>query len=70
MSEVNNRDYFISNKDCHGANTRQSNNLHLPLVNLTVFKMGVNIIRVFKIFNSLPLEVKEISQDHKKFKSR
>ena len=66
---VNNRDYFISNKDCHSSNTRQSNNLHLPQVNLTVFKMSVYYLGV-KVFNSLPLKVKEISHDPKKFESR
>ena len=52
MFVVNSTDYFISNKDCHGANTRQSNNLHVPHVNLTVFKMGVYYSGV-KIFNIL-----------------
>jgi hypothetical protein len=64
MLVVNNRGYFMSNKDCHGANTRQSNNLHLPQINLTVFKMGVYYLDV-KIFNSLPLKLKEISHDPK-----
>jgi hypothetical protein len=59
---VNNRNYFISNKDCHIAVTRQSNNLHLPQINVAVFKMGVRYSGVI-IFNSLPLKVKEISQD-------
>jgi hypothetical protein len=68
MYVVNNTDYFISNKYCHGANTRQNNNLHLPQVNLTVFKMGVYYSGV-KIFNRLPLRVKEISHYHTKFKS-
>jgi hypothetical protein len=54
MLVVNNRDCFISNKDCHCANARQSNNLHLPQVNLTVFKMGVYYSDV-KVFNSTPL---------------
>ena len=38
-------------------------------VNQTVFKTGVYYSGV-KIFNSLPLAVKAISHDHKKFKSR
>ena len=41
MFVVNNMDCFVSNKECHSANTRQINNLHLPQVNLTVFKIGV-----------------------------
>jgi hypothetical protein len=69
ISVVNNRDYFISDKDYHCANTRQSNNLHLVQVNMTVFKLGVYYPGV-KIFNSRPLKVKKISHDHKKFKSR
>jgi hypothetical protein len=68
MFLVNNRDYFISNMDCHGANTRQSNNLHLLQVNLTLFTMGVYYSGV-TLFNSLPLKVKEISHGHKKLKS-
>jgi hypothetical protein len=69
MFVVDNRDYFISDKNCHGANTKQSDNLHLPQANLTVCKMDVYCSGV-KIFNSLPLQVKEISHDPKKFKSR
>jgi hypothetical protein len=62
-------DHSISNKDCHGANNRQNNSLHLPQVNLTLFKMCVYYSGV-KIFNSLPLKGNEISHEHKKFKSR
>jgi hypothetical protein len=69
MFVVNNRQYFISNNDCHGTNTRQSNNLHLPQVNLTLLKMAV-YYSGGKIFNNLPLKVEGISHDPKKFKPR
>jgi hypothetical protein len=60
MIVVNNGDCFVSNKDCHSVNTRQINNLRLPQVNLTVFKMGVYYSGV-KILNNFPLKDKEIS---------
>ena len=66
MSVANNRDCFISTKECHSDNTRQINNLHLPQVILTVFKMGVYYSSV-KIFNS-PFFFKEIPHNPKKFK--
>ena len=57
MFVVSNRDCFVSNKDCHSANTGQINNLHFHPVNLTVFKMGVYYSGV-KYSNSVHLKLK------------
>jgi hypothetical protein len=62
-----NRDCFVAKRKCHGINTRQIVNLHLFQVNLTMYRKGVYHSAV-KIFNSLPLKLKEISDNPKKFK--
>jgi hypothetical protein len=64
---VNNRDLFTINSENQSAQTRQSNNLYLPLANLTIYQQGVHYSGV-KIFNNLPLEIKNIIGNPKKFK--
>jgi hypothetical protein len=64
---VTNRDCFVANSECHGINTRQIVHLHLFQVNLTMYRKGTYHSAV-KIFNSLPLKLKEISDNPKKFK--
>jgi hypothetical protein len=68
MFVVKNRDCFVANKECHEINTGQAVNLHLFQVNLTKYRNGVYHSGV-KIFNSLPVKLKEISDNPKKFKS-
>jgi hypothetical protein len=47
--------------------TRQRNNLHFPQANLTIYKKGACFSWI-KIFNNLPLEIKNVAGNQKKFK--
>jgi hypothetical protein len=62
MFVINNKDLFLTNSNHYDISTRQANNLHLPQANLTLYQKGV------KIFNSLPIEIKNISNKPKNFK--
>jgi hypothetical protein len=64
---VHNRGYFASNSVYHNINTRQKNDLHLPYVSLTVYQKGVFYSGI-KVFNALPMTIKDISSNPKKFK--
>jgi hypothetical protein len=64
---VHNRGYFASNSIYHNINTRQKNGLHLPQVSLTVCEKGV-LYAGIKVFNVLPMRIKDISSNPKKFK--
>jgi hypothetical protein len=55
------------NIDSHTVDTRQSQDLYLPQVNLTVYQKGVYYAGI-KIFNKLPIELKNTSNNFKKFK--
>jgi hypothetical protein len=61
-----NRNKFIVNSEMHSINTRQQNNLHLPLVNLRKYQMGIYYMGT-KVYNNLPEHIKDISSDIKKF---
>jgi hypothetical protein len=45
---------------------RQRNNLHLPQANLTIYQKEA-CYSVIKIFNNLPLEIKNVAGNQKKF---
>jgi hypothetical protein len=60
MFVINNKDLFLTNSNHYGISTRQANNLHLPQANLTLYQKGVHYSGI-KIFNSLPIEIKNIS---------
>jgi hypothetical protein len=63
-----NREQFKSNSQIHSINTRQNNNnLHYPTCNLTAFQKGTYYLGI-KVFNSLPLSIKNIVYDRKQFK--
>src|SRR5215469_3167191 len=64
---VKNMDIFTINSDVHSINTRHRSDLHPPLVKLTKYKKGVHYSGI-KIFNSLPLSIKKLAWDVKKFK--
>jgi hypothetical protein len=57
MFVIKNRDKFNTNKDYYEVKTRQNINLHIHQVNLAI-----------KVFNVLPYNLKEISNNPKKFK--
>ena len=57
----------MTNSEIHDIHTRQSNNLHLPRTNLTICQRRVHYSGI-KIFNKLPLEIKNIAGNPHKFK--
>ena len=59
---------FIVNSENYSINTRQSTNLHLPQANLAIYKKGVYFVGI-KIYNSLPSDIKNFSNNPKKFKT-
>jgi hypothetical protein len=65
---VENKNIFLSNNENHNLDTRQKNNLHLPQANLTIYQKGAYYSGI-KIYNKLPLEVKSVAGNQKKFKS-
>jgi hypothetical protein len=49
-------------------NTRQKYNYHLPSSNLSLYQKGVYFTGI-KVFNSLPQNITNLSNDTKEFKS-
>jgi len=62
-----NRGLFVSNSSFHNFDTRQKNFLHLPHASLTMYQRGV-LYSGIKVFNALPVILKDISGNHKQFK--
>ncbi|PNF19496.1 hypothetical protein B7P43_G02324, partial [Cryptotermes secundus] len=67
MLVVKNRDCYITNSDVHTRNTRFNHDLHLPVVNLTIFQKG-GWYSGIKLYNHLPPELKQLSYDIPGFK--
>jgi len=65
---IKNKDLFTTNNEIHKIDTRQRNNLHLPSVSLKKFQTGVFYMGI-KIYNSLPLHIKEDTSNINKFLS-
>jgi hypothetical protein len=65
---VNNKHLFETNNEIHKYKTRNNNNLHLPIDNLSKFNKGAYISGV-KDFNHLPQYIKALTNDQKCFKS-
>jgi len=63
---VENRHYFIPNRDTHHHNTRHNLDLHIPPVYLSVVQRGVLYFGC-KIFNNLPLHIKSQVGNSKHF---
>jgi hypothetical protein len=59
--------FFSTNNDNHNLDTRQRNNSFLPQANLTIYQKGAYYLRI-KIFNNLPLEVKNAACNQKNLK--
>jgi hypothetical protein len=68
MFVVQNKNFFLTNNANHKLDTRQRNNLHLPQANLTVYLKGAYYSGI-KIYNKLPLEIKNAAGNQKKFKT-
>ena len=67
MFVVLNKNFFSINNENHNIDTRQRNNLYLPQENLTIYQKGAYYSWI-KIFNNLPLEIKIVADNQKKFK--
>jgi len=67
MFAVQNKNLFMTNNENHNLDTRQRNNLYLPQADLTIYQKGAYFSGI-KIFNNLPLEIKNIADNQNKFK--
>jgi hypothetical protein len=65
---VNNKQIFSNNNEIHNYNTRNRDNLHPAITNLTKYKMGPYISGI-KIFNHLPQYLKSLDHNSKHFRS-
>ena len=63
---MNDKNYLTINADSYNILTRQRYNLHLPQENLPIFFKRASYAGI-KIFNSLPTEIKALSDNPKKF---
>jgi hypothetical protein len=64
---MKNRNIFTTNYDSHNIQTRQRNNFHLPSSSLTTYQNGAYFTGI-KIFDKLPLELKQFVELPRKFK--
>jgi len=67
MFVVQNKTLFLTNTENYNFDTRQRNNLHLPQANLTIYQKRACYLGI-KIFNNVPLEIKNVAGNQKKFK--
>jgi ABC-type transporter Mla maintaining outer membrane lipid asymmetry ATPase subunit MlaF len=68
MFLVQNKNLYLTNIDNHNIDTRQKDNLYLPQATLTIYQNGAHYSGI-KIFNNLPLEIKNVAENPKKFKT-
>jgi len=68
MFVVQNNNLFLTNNENHNLDTRQRNNLYLPQANLTIYQKGAYYLGT-KIFNNLPLEIKNVAGKQKQKKN-
>jgi hypothetical protein len=66
---ITNKKLFQLNSQVHNTNTRKNNNLHLPSTGLTLVQKGVAYSGC-KIYNHLPTQIKEISNNVALFKTK
>jgi hypothetical protein len=64
---INNRQYFKINSDIHNINTRNNLDLHYSQSHLSVYQKGAHYTEI-KVFNRLPIQIKQLSHDTKQFK--
>jgi len=65
MFVVQNKNLFLTNNENQNLDTRQRNNLYLPQANLTIYQKEAYYSGI-KIFNNLPLEIKNAAGNQKK----
>ena len=58
---------FDTNNEIHKYKTRNNDNLHRPIANLSKFNNGAFISGI-KVFNHLSQYIKALTNDHKYFK--
>jgi len=56
------------NSEIHNINSRNNSNFYQPLSHLTIYHKGPFCMGI-KVYNSLPPEIKYLSQNIKEFKS-
>jgi hypothetical protein len=66
MFVVNNMDLYHTTSQILGLNTRHNLELYCPQTNLTIYQRGPYYFGI-KLFNHLPLSIKELAQDTKQF---
>jgi hypothetical protein len=57
----------LTNTENYNLQKKKKNNLHLPQANITIYKKGACYSGI-KIFNNLPLEIKNVAGNQKRFK--
>jgi hypothetical protein len=67
MFVVKHKDIFTVNIELYKINTRQKSDLHVPLVSLTKVQKGLYYSGI-TLFNSLPLNIKQVAHDINGFK--
>ena len=65
MFVVQNKTLLLTNAENYNLRTRQRSNLYLPQANLTIYQKGAYYSGI-KIFNNLPLEIKNVAGNKKK----
>jgi hypothetical protein len=65
MFAVQNKNLFLTNNENHNLDTRQRNSLYLLQTNLTIYQKRAYYLGT-KIFNALPLEIKNVAGKKKK----
>jgi hypothetical protein len=63
---IKSKDQFSLNLNIHTVNTKHNNNLHVPPANLTTYQKGVYYSGI-RIFSHLPPNIKNLSDNKKKF---
>jgi hypothetical protein len=67
MFVVQNKTLYLTNTENYNLDTRQRNNLWLPQANLATYQKGAYYLGI-KIFNNVPMEIKNVAGNYKKFK--
>jgi hypothetical protein len=65
---VNNKHLFDTNNEIHKYKTKNKKNLYLPVANLSKFNKGAYISGI-KVFNHLPQNIKDLTDNQTNFKS-
>jgi hypothetical protein len=64
---INNRQHFKIISDIHNINTGNNLDMHYQQSHLSVYQKGAHYTGI-KVFNRLPVPIKQLSHDTKQFK--